>query len=259
MPRTFRPCAALGPAKRSAVRATGETMLRSLPRAPLVHRTRMMRLAWLVTAILAGLAAAPPWIDAQPGATGRTSGAGPARSSGAPGSAASGATATSSTVPSAALPSRIASCAAVPCGTYGIDGAADLEARGLYHFLYLHPSGRFLMAGEWAHNESSRAAGQWTVHGGAVTLTGSAHVETNQGRWDVPYRRVFRQTGTAGRTRLEPEPEKNRFGMLGWPNAYEFKSPRADPPMPGGKIPRDEAGLLALIAALASAPTGATR
>lgn len=147
----------------------------------------------------------------------------------------------------------------VPTGTYAIDGAADLEALGLYHFLYLHPSGRFLMAGEWAHNESSRAAGQWTAHGGVVTLTGRARVETNQGRWDIPFRRVFRQTGTAAQTRLEPVPEKNRFGMLGWPNSYAFKSAQPEPSIPGGKIPSDEAGLLALIAGLDSAPAGKSR
>jgi hypothetical protein len=44
-------------------------------------------------------------------------------------------------------------------GTYAIEGAADLQQRGLYHFLYVHPSGKFYMAAEWAGNETSRAAG----------------------------------------------------------------------------------------------------
>lgn len=185
-------------------------------------------------ALLAGLAALPIRIEAQSGAAVRASAA----------ERGSGATTTSG--------------AALPAGTYAIEGAADLEARGLYHFLYLHPSGRFLMAGEWAHNESSRAAGLWTVHDGEVTLTGSAHVDTNQGRWDVPFRRVFRIVGTGEQARLEPVPEKNRFGMLGWPNAYTFKSPQPEPSVPGGTIPQTEAGLLALIADL-SKPTGAAK
>jgi len=188
-------------------------------------------------------------VGAQAGTPSKASGTAPLRTSG-----------TAPLRASAAGPgpaATTASDAALPSGTYAIEGAADLEGRGLYHFLYLHPSGRFLLAGEWAHNESSRAAGQWTVQGSEVTLTGSAHVDTNQGRWDAPFRRVFRRVGSGSQTRLEPLPEKNHFGMLGWPNAYAFKSPQPAPSLPSGKIPRDDAELLALIATLSKPATDA--
>lgn len=135
----------------------------------------------------------------------------------------------------------------IQTGTYGIEGAKDLEERGLSHFLYLHPSGRFMMAAEWPHNESSRAAGHWRLDGAEVTLTGFAHVETNQGTWDVPFRRVFREETFADKTRLVPLPEKNRFGMLGWPNAYAFKSAQPTPSLAIGGIPTDEGRLIAMI------------
>jgi len=237
MPRLLCPRAAPKLARVFPAQAPGAAMLLLLVQASPGHSTWKIRQALLAAAILAGLAASPVYVVAQPGA--------PAGAS--------------DKVATRAESSAAAPSTGLPSGTYGIEGSADLEARGLYHFLYLHPGGRFLMAGEWAHNESSRAAGQWTVHGSEVTLTGSAHVQTNQGSWDVPFRRVFRWTGTAGQTRLEPEPEKNRFGMLGWPNAYKFKSPQPTPSIPGGKIPRDEPGLLALIGALVSTPTGTSR
>ncbi len=143
-------------------------------------------------------------------------------------------------------------------GTYGIEGAQDLEGRGLYHFLYLHPSGRFMMAAEWPHNESSRAAGHWRLDGAEVTLTGFAHVETNQGRWDVPFRRVFREETLADKMRLVPLPEKNRFGMLGWPNAYAFKSARPAPSLAIGGIPSEETRLVAMIDEFIARQTQAT-
>jgi len=157
-------------------------------------------------------------------------------------------------VPAAPVPA--APGPAVPVGTFAIEGAPDLEARGLYHFLYLHPSGRFLMAAEWAGHESSRAAGRWEAGASGITLTGTAHVETNQGRWDVPFRREFRWERAA--ERLVPLPEKNRFGMLGWPNAYRFKSAQPVSSLPPEKLPRDEAGLLALMRALETAASPPT-
>jgi hypothetical protein len=146
----------------------------------------------------------------------------------------------------------------VPAGTYAIAEAKDLEARTLYHFLYLHPSGRFLMAAEWPDHETSRAAGRWvattTPSGPLVTLTGTAHVATNQGTWDTDFRRTFRveeisgsAAGAATGVRLAPQLEKNHFGMLGWPNSYVFKSAQPTPTLPGASIPADEAKLVALI------------
>jgi hypothetical protein len=139
-------------------------------------------------------------------------------------------------------------------GTYRIEGSADLEARGLHHFMYLHPSGRFLMAGEWAANESSRAAGRWTVSDAGLVLSGTARVSTNQGRWEVPFRRVFRLEGSGDALRLTPAPEKNRFGLLGWPNAYRFFSAKPASTLPADKLPGDEARLLALMDELMAAP-----
>ena len=148
---------------------------------------------------------------------------------------------------------------APPAGSYLIEDAAALQRSGLYHFLYLHRSGEFLMAGEWAGNESSRAAGQWSVTAGELVLTGSARVETNQGRWDVPYRRVFRVESSGGTVRLVPLPEKNRFGLLGWPNAYVFASAQPTPPFPNGAVPADENRLVALLHSLLPKAAGAAR
>jgi hypothetical protein len=153
----------------------------------------------------------------------------------------------------------LAAPGAPPAGSYFIEDAAALQRRGLYHFLYVHRGGAFLLAGEWAGNESSRAAGHWTATAGELVLTGSAKVETNQGRWEVPYRRVFRIESAGGATRLVPLPEKNRFGMLGWPDAYVFASAQPTPPFPDGSVPADEARLVALMNSLMSKAAGAAR
>ena len=139
-------------------------------------------------------------------------------------------------------------------GTYQIDTWPELEARGLYHFFYLHESGRFLLAGDWAGNESSRIAGRWQVDGEWLTLRGEAHVQTNQGRWDVPFERAFRiGIGNAG-FELRPRLDKNRYGLLGWPNTFRFYRPALVSNLPKGGVPEDEAALLALIDKLAGSP-----
>jgi hypothetical protein len=148
---------------------------------------------------------------------------------------------------------------APPAGSYLIEDAAALQRRGLYHFLYVHPSGAFLLAGEWPGYESSRAAGHWTLAAGELVLTGTARVNTNEGRWEVPFRRVFRVESAGGTTRLVPQPEKNRFGMLGWPNAYVFASARPAPPFPDTSVPADEDGLVALMRSLMPPAAGAAR
>lgn len=122
----------------------------------------------------------------------------------------------------------------------------------MYTFLVLHPSGRFLMAAEWADRELSRAAGRWSTRGDQLALDGAAHVETNQGQWEVPFHRAFRvhragERGSASRVRLVPIPEINHYGMLGWPNAYLFQSPQSASGLPHWPVPSDTDGLIALI------------
>ncbi len=132
-------------------------------------------------------------------------------------------------------------------GTYKIENWAQLEKQGLYHFFYLHRSGRFLLAGHWADNESSRIAGRWRVEGERLVLRGQAHVNTNQGNWQVPFERVFRIDVGAGVYTLRPRLDKNRYGLLGWPNPFIFYRPQLVPNLPGAKLPTDEQVLLALI------------
>lgn len=131
-------------------------------------------------------------------------------------------------------------------GTYRIEGWQDLEARGLYHFFYLDPGGRFFLAGEWKDNESSRFGGTWSAAGETVRLTGTADVSTNQGRWTVPFQRTFRVERSAKGLRLVPVPEKNRFGLMGWPNGFVFFAPGAVVNVPGGILPADPQQLLRL-------------
>jgi hypothetical protein len=136
-------------------------------------------------------------------------------------------------------------------GTYKIDSWRSLEARGLFHFFYLHPGGSFLLGAEWPGNEESRSAGTWIVSGDHLSLTGRARVSSNQGSWRVPFRRTFRITVAPEGIRLAPIPEKNRYGLLGWPNAYTFHHTRIDPNLPGGGIPTDGKQLQALMKKLA--------
>jgi hypothetical protein len=90
-----------------------------------------------------------------------------------------------------------------------------------------------------------------------LTLSGTAHVATNQGTWDIPYRRTFRIETKGGQgVTLTPLPEKNRFGMLGWPNAYTFVTPLPQPPFANNAVPADEGKLLALMDALLQTKSG---
>lgn len=131
-------------------------------------------------------------------------------------------------------------------GTYRIEQRQALEQRGLYHFFYLHRSGRFVLAAEWPAHESTRIGGRWRVDGTWIVLLGTAHVRTNQGDWQVPFERRYRIATQRGRFRLTPQPEKNRFGLLGWPNPFVFDRPTPEPNLPGSALPRDEAALLTL-------------
>jgi len=136
-------------------------------------------------------------------------------------------------------------------GTYRIEPWRELEARGLYHFFYLQPGGSFLLGAEWPGKETSRAAGTWTVSGDLLSLTGRVHVQTNQGSWRTAFRRTYRISVAPEGIRLKPILEKNRYGLLGWPNAYRFHRTAVDPNLPGGGIPTDPLELLALIHKLA--------
>jgi hypothetical protein len=138
-------------------------------------------------------------------------------------------------------------------GTYRIDAWRDLEARGLYHFFYLDPGGRFYLAGEWKGSETSRFGGTWSIAGDTVQLTGTADVNTNQGKWTVPYHRTFRIDRGSGTIRLTPLPEKNRFGLMGWPNSFVFLEAQPAVNIPGGAVPSDARQLVHLSEALAPA------
>jgi hypothetical protein len=76
-------------------------------------------------------------------------------------------------------------------------------------------------------------------------------VETNQGRWDVPFERAFRIGIRNAGFELRPRLDKNRYGMLGWPNTFTFYRPALVPNLPKGGVPGDEPALLALIDKLA--------
>jgi hypothetical protein len=135
-------------------------------------------------------------------------------------------------------------------GTYRIESWQSIEKKGLYHFFYLRPGGDFLLGAEWPGRETSRAAGDWRASGGQLSLKGTISVSTNKGRWKVPFQRTFRiGLGDHG-IRLEPVLERNRFGLLGWPNAYYFYRTRVSPNLPSRKIPQDADKLDALIARL---------
>lgn len=132
-------------------------------------------------------------------------------------------------------------------GTYKIDSWRDYEARSMFHFFYLQPDGAFLLGAEWPGKESSRAAGSWSVSGERLSLSGTIRVSTNKGEWRVPFVRSYRITIAEQGIRLDPVPVKNRFGLLGWPNAYHYFRARISPNLPGRRIPSDPEEMRALI------------
>lgn len=138
---------------------------------------------------------------------------------------------------SAAPPSQIS-------GTYRIAGWRGMEKSGLHHFFYLHPSGRFLLGAAWPGHETSSFAGTWSVAGGRVTLKGKGKVETNQGNWTVEFLRTYTITKENGAFRLDPILEKNRYGLMGWPNAFRHYSNDPAPNLPGADIPAGEGEIL---------------
>ena len=142
-------------------------------------------------------------------------------------------------------------------GTYRIESWRDLEGRGLYHFFYLHPGGRFLLAAEWPNHESSRFAGAWNVSGDRLYLNGRGKVRTLQKSWQVEYRRTFLISVRESGFLLRPLPEKNRYGLMGWPDGFRYHLSRPAPNLPGGKIPTDEDAILdRILTLLTSMPKG---
>ncbi len=135
-------------------------------------------------------------------------------------------------------------------GTYRIEGWRDFQEKGLYHFFYLHPGGYFYLAAEWGGRENSRFAGTWNFTGDRIYLTGRGEVETNQGNWKVPFHRSFVVQVHDMGYRIVPKPEKNRYGLMGWPNAFRFYRRNPEPNLPAGKLPADKAALLEKILAL---------
>ena len=129
-------------------------------------------------------------------------------------------------------------------GTYRIDKFQSRQESGLYHFFYLHPNGTFLLAAEWKDYEHSRIGGQWALNGDRLVLQGHGTVETNKGNWTVDYQRTFVVSLADGHTRLVPIPEKNRFGLMGWPDGFTHVDDKPQSNLPNNKLPADEAGLL---------------
>ena len=124
-------------------------------------------------------------------------------------------------------------------GTYRIADWRDFEAKQLFHFFYLHPNGEFLLGAEWPGRETSRAVGTWRVAGNFLTLAGKAFIETNQGNWNIPFSRTYKIIVNPRGIGLKPIPEKNRFGLLGWPDTYFYYRERPTPNLPGGGIQAD--------------------
>jgi hypothetical protein len=138
-------------------------------------------------------------------------------------------------------------------GTYRIADWRALEGRGLYHFFYLHPDGRFLLQAAWPGHERSRFAGTWSVTGDRLYLNGQGNVDTSQGDWRVEFQRTFRIRVAQAGFRLEPEPLKNRYGLLGWPSAFLFHRPQPAPNLPDEELPSDAAAMGELIAKVLAA------
>jgi hypothetical protein len=105
-------------------------------------------------------------------------------------------------------------------GRYRIEHWRSLEASGIRHRFELRADGTFELAGDWPDHERSRFTGRWTVSGNLASLTGEGEVKTNQGDWRTAFSRVFRISEEGGRVRLTPVPEKNRYGILGWPDSF---------------------------------------
>jgi hypothetical protein len=135
-------------------------------------------------------------------------------------------------------------------GTYRIQDWRALQARGLYHFFYLAPDGHFLLAAEWPGKERSQFAGTWDAQDGTISLDGQGHVETNEGSWSTTFHRTYQLQMEGAGFVLAPEPQKNRYGLMGWPQYYRFYRRAPAPNLPGVPLPGDEAAMARHIAEL---------
>ncbi len=128
-------------------------------------------------------------------------------------------------------------------GAYRIEGWRDYQKKEVEHFFFLHPKGIFLLAAQLRGRENTRIGGHWQVAGNEIILQGAAHVWTNQGEWRTPFWRRFRIQKSPNGLLLTPMPAKNRYGLMGWPNAflYSGKKPLA---LPGKSTPAQPNALL---------------
>jgi hypothetical protein len=151
-------------------------------------------------------------------------------------------------LPAVAAPAR-ADAPDKYAGTYRIESWRELQARRLYHFFYLAPDGHFLLGADWPGHERSQFVGTWSVEGDVLVLRGQGHVTTNEGAWDAAFERSYRiQLQGAGFV-LAPEPQKNRYGLMGWPQYYRFFRRAPAPNLPEAKLPEDAQAMAAYIAA----------
>ena len=138
-------------------------------------------------------------------------------------------------------------------GSYRIEGGEGYEEDGMFHQFYLHTDGTFYLAAEWDQFETSRFAGTWHVAGDWVELSGQANVQTSHGSWVTEFTRSFRISQANGVWVLTPNPLKNRFGMMGWPNPFTYYRSSPVPNLPVQDLPLDEPSLLERIYELAPA------
>jgi hypothetical protein len=117
-------------------------------------------------------------------------------------------------------PARAAERPARFAGDYRIDTWRSLERRGILHVFQLNEDGAFLVGAEWPDHERSRFTGTWSFSGGRIVLRGEGEVWTNQGSWQTPFLRAYAVDERESGIRLIPVPEKNRYGLVGWPNAF---------------------------------------
>ncbi|MDH5752242.1 MAG: hypothetical protein OEZ59_07470 [Deltaproteobacteria bacterium] len=132
-------------------------------------------------------------------------------------------------------------------GTYRIKDWESLQSKQIYHFVYLHPDGVFILAAEWPGNESSRFYGEWTVSGNMLYMSGNGVVKSNQGNWNTEYGRSFRIVLDGTQVKLDPVPEKNRFGLMGWPTPFLFHRAKPEINLPAKEFPATEPDLLTWI------------
>ena len=112
-------------------------------------------------------------------------------------------------------------------GTYKIDNWRSLEKDGISHMFVLERDGRFLLGAQWADKEENYFFGTWTLADEKISLNGIGNVRTNTGGWTTRFARTYKIGDKDGQVELTPIPEKNRYGLLGWPNAFVMIEPSA--------------------------------